>query len=79
MVKAAIVMAGPSILFRPQKGQDSSKILDSILSLQMLILPKSSPNKYYFLAEGDHFKKNNSLKSDSMSGHSVYLATGQAF
>jgi hypothetical protein len=37
------------------------------MSPQMLILPESSPNKYYLLAEGRHFKKNIGLKSDSMT------------
>ncbi|MHC4546623.1 MAG: hypothetical protein ACYTDW_20100 [Planctomycetota bacterium] len=63
MVKAAIVMVGPSVLSRSQKGQNSSKIRVAILSPQMLILRQLSPNKYYLLAEERHFKKNNLLKS----------------
>ena len=38
------------------------------MSPQMLIFPKSSPNKYHLLAEGANFQKNIGRKTDSMNG-----------
>jgi len=41
------------------------------MSLQMLILPESSPNIYHYLAEYCNFQKNIGPIKDSMAG--VYL------
>jgi hypothetical protein len=50
-----------------EKRQDSSKIHVTKMSLQTFILPKSSPNKYPFGAEGRNFQKNIGRKSYSMN------------
>jgi len=49
------------------------------MSLQVLILPESSPKKCYFLAEYCNFQKNIGPKKDSMTysplpGHMLMLA-----
>jgi hypothetical protein len=43
------------------------EILVTILTPQILILPKSSPNKYYFLAEYCNLQKNIGPVEDSMA------------